>query len=141
GEVAPWIRLPLVPQCFVFGPLVHHFLLQQQNAVQQSFWTRRTSRYVHVDGDDRVDSLHHSVVVEHATARCTRAHRDRPLRLRHLLPDPPKHGRKLERNTACANQYVCLTRREALPLHTEAREVIPTRRRRHELDRTARGTE
>ena len=62
-------------------------LLQHHDAVDQAFGTRRTAGHVDVHRNDRVDALHHRVVVEHAAGRRARAHRDAPLRLRHLLPD------------------------------------------------------
>src|SRR5689334_24835073 len=50
----------------------------------EPFGTRRTSGDVDIDRDDRVDPLHDRVVVEDVAGRGAGAHRDRPLRLRHL---------------------------------------------------------
>src|SRR5437016_13499357 len=140
-ELTAWIGLHLIAQGWVGRALLHHFILEHHDAVHQSFGPRWTAGHIHVHRDDGVDTLHHRVVVEHATARRAGTHRDAPLRLRHLLPDAAQHRRELERHAAGADQDVCLTRGEALQLHADTRQIITTRGSRHALDRATRYAE
>ncbi len=116
-------------------------LLQEHDPVHQAFRPRRAARDVDVHRDDRVDPLHHRVVVEDPAGRGAGAHRDGPLGLRHLVPDPPDDGGQLERQTAGADQHVGLAGRKAHPLHAEPRQVEAARGGSHELDGAAGGPE
>src|SRR5262245_19885416 len=140
-ELGGWIRLHLLTERFIGRAFAFDFLLQHEDAVEQTLWPWRTAGDVDVDRDDAVDALHDGVVVEHAAARRARAHRDAPFRLGHLLPDTTQHRRELERHSARADEEVGLARRERLAFHAEAREVVIARGGRHELDRAARGAE
>src|SRR5215212_2336470 len=136
-ELARRIRIYLLANLLVGASLGHDFLLEHANPIKKSFRARRASGNVDIDGDDRVDSLHHRVVVEHSARGCARSHRNAPLRLWHLLPDSAKHRGELEWNASGADQYVSLPRREAHSLHAESREVEAGSRGRHEFDRAA----
>src|SRR6476661_6939436 len=130
-----------VAQRVVRDALSHDLLLEQSNAVDETFGPRRASRYVDIDRDDRVDALDHRVVVEDPAGRGARAHGDGPLGLRHLVPDPPDDRRELERQPAGADQHVRLAGRKALALHAEAGDVEAAGRRGHVLDGAARRAE
>src|SRR5262245_58579186 len=136
-ELGGWIRLHLLTERFIGRAFAFDFLLQHEDAVEQTLWPWRTAGDVDVDRDDAVDALHDGVVVEHATARRARAHRDTPFGLGHLLPDATQHRRELERHSARANEQVGLARRKRLALHAEPCEVVVTCGSRHELDRAA----
>src|SRR5438876_2318893 len=108
--------------------------MQQEHAVQQPFRPRRAPGDVDVHGDDGVDALHHRVVVEDAAGGRAGAHRDHPFGLGHLIVDPPDDRGQLEGQPAGADQDVRLSRRERLPFHAEASEVVAAGGGGHELD-------
>src|SRR6476661_1666798 len=56
----------LVAQRVVRDALSHDLLLEQSDAVDQTFGPRRASRHVDIDRDDGIDALHHRVIVEDA---------------------------------------------------------------------------
>src|SRR2546423_1342823 len=78
---------PILPLVRIDGDL----LLQLQYAVDERLRSRGATRHVHVDRHDFIDTLPDGVVVEDAAAGGARAHRDHPLRLRHLVVDLPQH--------------------------------------------------
>src|SRR5207237_10544675 len=84
--------------------LAFDLLVEEKNTVQQSFRTWRAAGDVDVDRHDRVDALHHRVVVENTAGRSAGAHRDHPLGLRHLIVDAAEHRRELEPEPADATQ-------------------------------------
>ena len=54
-----------VAQPLIGHPLPLHLFLEHHDAVDEALGTRWTAGYVHVHGNDRVDPLHHGVIVEH----------------------------------------------------------------------------
>src|SRR6478752_3020319 len=76
------------------------FVLQFEQCVKQVFRARRTAGYIDVHGDDLIDTLQHGVGVERAADGRTGAHRDNPLRIRHLVVDTLYHWRHLQRYSA-----------------------------------------
>src|SRR6267378_1277410 len=137
-ELTRRIGLHLVADSLVGRALVLDLLLEHANAVDETLGARRATRNVHVNRNDRVDSLHHRVIVEHSASRGAGAHRDTPFGLRHLLPDAADNRGELEGDATCADKYVGLPRRVAHAFHPEAREFEIAGRSRHELDRAAR---
>ena len=125
----------------VLQTLLHHLLLQHHDAVHECFRPRRTSRDVHVDGNDRIDPLHHGVVVKHAARGRTGPHRNHPLRLWHLLIDPSNDGRKFQRHTSGTEEHIGLARGVAESLHPKSCKVEATGGGRHEFDGAAGRTE
>ena len=115
----------------------HDLVLQQRDRVDQLLRTRRTSGNVDIDRDDLVHALHERVVVEDAARRCARAHRDDPLRLRHLLPELANHRRHFVGDAAGNNHQVGLPRRWPEYFGAEARNIETRRAHRHHLDRAA----
>ena len=109
------------------GVVLDH-LAQLQHSVHQRLRARRAARDVHVDrhelvgGDERV-------VVEDAHRGAAGAHRDRPLRLEHLVVDAAHDRRHLDRDAPGEDQQVGLARRGAEGLEAEARDVDAGRRR------------
>jgi len=74
------------------------------------------------------------VIVEHAGGGGAGAHRDHPLRLRHLLVEPPDDGRHLVRNPPGDDHQVRLPRRASKHLRPEARDIEARRAHRHHFD-------
>src|SRR3990170_4193992 len=140
-ELTLGVRLHFVARTRIGRALVHYLFLKHPDTVDETFRTRWTSGHEDVDRYDRVDSLHDGVVVEHPARRCTCAHRDAPLRLRHLLPDAANDRSKLEGHAPRADEDICLSWGKAHALHAEAREIEITGRGRHELDRATGGSE
>ena len=105
-------------------------------AVHQRLRARRAAGDVDVDrhelvgGDERV-------VVEDAGRAAAGAHRDRPLRLEHLVVDAADDRRHLDRDAPGEDQQVGLARRGAERLEAEARDVDARGDDRHHLDRAA----
>jgi hypothetical protein len=75
----------------VDGALALDFVLQVDDRLDQLLGPGRAAGHVHVDRDEAVDTLHDGVGVEHAPRAGAGAHRDAPLGLVHLLPDPLQH--------------------------------------------------
>src|SRR5262245_45144049 len=123
------------------GTRSRDFLLQLHEAINERFRTRRAARYIHVHRNHLIDTLDDGVVIEDAADRRTRAHRDDPLRVGHLVVDAPHGGRHLSRQPAGDDHQVRLARRAAEHLGAESRDIVPTGRHRHHLDRTAREAE
>src|SRR5256885_12182188 len=59
--------------------------------------TRRAPRHEHVNRHDLIAALDDGVVVEDAADAGAGAHRDHPLRLGHLVVNPPQEDRKSTR--------------------------------------------
>src|SRR5712672_2274336 len=58
-ELAGRIWLHLISDSFVGCPFVHDLLLEHPDAVYETLWPWRAARDVDINGNDRVDSLHH----------------------------------------------------------------------------------
>src|SRR5213593_1803484 len=87
-------------------------VLELHQAVDDALGAGWASRDVHVDGDDRVDSLNRRVVVVEAARAGADAEGHHPLGLAHLVIDPLEHWRHLVADGAHHEQHVGLTRRE-----------------------------
>src|SRR4051794_5532196 len=105
-ELTLRIGLHLIASSFIGRALVLHFFLEHADAVDETLRTGRTSGHININRNDGIDPLHHLIVVEHSTGRCTSAHGYAPLRLWHLLPDSPNDRSELERNAPGADQNV-----------------------------------
>ncbi len=103
------------------GVVLDH-LAQLQDAVHQRLRPRRAAGHVHVDRHELV-GRHERVVVEHAHRAAARAHRDRPLRLEHLVVEPADDRRHLDRHAPREDDQVGLARRGAERLEAEAGDV------------------
>ena len=117
--------------------IVLHLLLQLDDCIENCFRSWGTSRNVNVDRYDFVDSLHDVICAIEAATRRAGAHRDDPLRLRHLVVNLLQHRPHLVVNSAENHQHIGLFRRKAHDFRAETREVIMRRDRRHEFNRTA----
>src|SRR5205823_9037519 len=95
------------------GARPRDFLLKLDDAVNERFRARRTPGHVHVDRNHLVDALDDRVIVEHAADRRACAHRDDPLRIRHLVIDAAHRRRHLSRETAGDDHQVRLPGRAA----------------------------
>ena len=104
--------------------------------MHQRLGPRRAAGHVHVDRHELV-RRHDRVVVEDAHRAGAGAHRDRPLRLEHLVVDAAHDRRHLDRDAAGEDQQVGLARRGAEGLEAEARDVDARGDDRHHLDRAA----
>src|SRR5882724_632481 len=99
--------------------LTHQWLLsrysplQFHQAIQNSLGSRRTSRDVHVDGNDTINSLNRRIVIVKATARGTSTKRHHPLGLRHLLVHTLQDRGKFVFYRPYNHQWVSLSRAEA----------------------------
>src|SRR5437868_12070361 len=93
----PWVRRRNLP--FEFPPVecagFANLVLQVNDRLNDLLRPRWAAGYVDVDRHESIHSLDHGIGVEHAAARCTGAHRDTPLGLRHLQPNALKHGQHL----------------------------------------------
>src|SRR4051794_24080837 len=114
-----------------------HLLLELEEAVDQPLRRRRAAGDVHVHRDDLVDALHHVIGAIEAARAGAGAHRDDPLRLRHLVVDLLQHRAHLVVDGARHQQHVALPGREAHHLGAEPRQVVVARHGGHELDRAA----
>ncbi len=97
--------------------------------------------HVDVDRHDLIDTLHERVIVEDAADRRTRAHRDHPLGLGHLVVDAAQRRRHFPRETAGDDHQVRLAGRTAEHFGAEAGDVVPRAAHRHHLDGAAREAE
>src|SRR4051794_11421853 len=111
-------------------------LAQLEDPVRERLGPRRAAGHVHVDWHELV-GRHDRVVVEDAHARRAGAHRDRPLRLEHLVVDAPDDRRHLDADAAAEDQQVGLARGGAECLEPETRDVHARGDDRHHLDRAA----
>src|SRR6188508_1700217 len=74
-------------------PLLVDLALQLNDAVDERLGTRGASRHEDVDRHDLINALNNGIVVEHAAAARTGAHRDHPLGLGHLVVNPAQYRR------------------------------------------------
>ena len=109
---------------------------QPEDAVHERLGPRRAAGHVDVDGHELV-GRHDRVVVEDAHRRRAGAHRDRVLRLEHLVVDAPHDRRHLDRDAAGDDEQVGLARRGAEGLEAEAGHVDARGDDRHHLDGAA----
>src|SRR3954447_15575963 len=109
---------------------------QLEDAVDQRLGPRRAARDVDVDRHELV-GRHDRVVVEDAHRARARAHRDRVLRLEHLVVDAPDDGRHLDADPARQDDHVRLARGGAERLEAEPRDVHARADHAHHLDRAA----
>src|SRR4249919_4288679 len=99
-------------------------LLQLVEAVEYGLRPRWAAGDVDVDRHELVGALDHRVVGEHAAGGGAGAHRDRPLRLQHLVVEAADERRHLDRDPAREDDQVGLARRGAQGLGAEAGEVV-----------------
>src|SRR6185437_2157087 len=87
-------------------------LLQLQNPVNQRFGGRRATRHVHIHRHDAVAAAHHRIrIVVIAAAIRAGAHRNDPLRIRHLVVHLAQGRRHLVDQRAGHDHHVGLARR------------------------------
>src|SRR3989441_409786 len=112
-------------------------LAQLQEPVDEGLGPHGAAGDEDVRGDERVRALHDRVrVVVRPAADRTLAHRDHPLRLRHLLVQPPDRGTQLQGDRAIEQEDVALAGARAVD-DAEPLCVIPRVARRRHLNRTA----
>src|SRR6266568_646182 len=130
-----------LPRLHPSGPLRLDLRAQLEEAVDEGLGPDGAAGDEDVRGDERVRSLDDRVRVVIGTA-ADRAlpHRDDPLRLRHLLVEPPDGGSQLERDRAIQQEDVTLPRGRSVDDPEALRIVAGVRRRRH-LDRAAHDSE
>src|SRR5215211_2680257 len=97
----------------------------------------RTTWNVNVNRNDLVDTLDNGVVIKNTTGRRASAHRDNPLRLRHLVVNPAQHRRHLARYATGDDHHVSLSRARTKYLSTKTRQIVSRRGRVHHFDRAA----
>src|SRR6266568_7406523 len=114
--------------------LTLNLVLKFEQRVEQRLGPRRASRHVNVHRDDVVRALQHRVAPIHAAGRGTRAHRDDPFRLGHLVVDALHGHGHLVSHRARDDHAIGLPWRKAHHFHSEARNIKPARPRRHEFD-------
>ncbi len=90
--------------------------------MHQRLRARRAAGDVHVDRHELV-GRHQRVVVEDPHRAAASAHRDRPLRLEHLVIQPPDDRRHLDRHAPGEDDQVGLAGGGAERLEAEARDV------------------
>src|SRR5215213_5316934 len=78
-ELAPRIRIHLLANVSICAAFGHDLLLKHPYAVEKTFGARRTAWHVDIDRNDRVDPLHHRIVVEHPAGGSACAHGYAPL--------------------------------------------------------------
>src|SRR5215207_8013945 len=99
--------------------------LKRHNPEDQSFRSRWAARHVDIHGYNPVRSHEHGVAVEERSARDRAgAHRDDPLRLRHLLVEACHPLGHLRRNGAGDNHDVRLPRGSGKETGSKAVEVV-----------------
>ena len=126
----------LVALAPALGGVVHDLLAQLEDAVHERLGARRAAGHVHVDGHELV-GRDDRVVVEDAHRRGAGAHRDRPLRLEHLVVDAADDRGHLDRHAARDDHQVGLARRGAERLRADACGVHAAGDDGHHLDRAA----
>jgi hypothetical protein len=72
---------------------------------------------------------------QNSAGRRAGAHRNHPLRFRHLIVDATQHRRHLSRNASRDDHHVSLSRAGAKHFRTKARQIVSRRSRVHHLDR------
>src|SRR3990170_9549 len=108
-----------------------------QEPVNQGLGPHRAAGDEDVRRNESVAALYDAVrIVVRPAADCALAHRDDPLRLRHLLVQPADHGAELEGDRAVQKEDVALPRRGPVD-HAEPLRIVPRIRRRRHLDRAA----
>src|SRR5215212_2226829 len=89
-------------------------LLELHHPVDEPLGPRRAAGHVDIDGHDPIDPLDRGVAPLVSTARARAvAHRDAPLRFRHLLPQPHERAGHLRRQGAGDDEDVRLARTRA----------------------------
>src|SRR4051794_9027122 len=109
---------------------------QLEDAVDQRLGPRRAAGHVHVDRHELV-GRDKRVVVEDAHRARAGAHRDRELRLEHLVVDTADDRRHLDADPARQDDQVGLARRGPGRFEAEARDVHARADVAHPLDRAA----
>ena len=104
--------------------------------MHQALRARRAARHVDVDRQELV-GRDERVVVEHPHRAAAGAHRDRPLRLEHLVVEPADDGGHLDGHAARQDDQVGLPGRSPEGLVAEARDVHPRARGVELLHRAA----
>src|SRR5690606_18237762 len=122
---------------FLWNPLASDLFLQFEDTVQQRLGPRRTTRHVHIDGNDPVDTVDDVVlaVIGAAVDRAA-AHGQDPPGLGHLVVQHLDPIGNLFVDRPRDDHQVRLPRRGAED-HSKPVKVIPRRPRRHHFNRTA----
>src|SRR3990172_8856709 len=108
-----------------------------QEAVDQGLGPHGAAGDEDVRRDEGVGTLHDAVgIVVRTAANRALAHRDDPLRLRHLLVEPTDSGPELEGDRPIQQEDVALPRGRSVN-HAETLHVVPRVRGRGHLDRAA----
>ena len=113
------------------------FFLQVNNRPNQLLRSRRAARHIYVHRHKPIDPLYHGVCIENTTRTSTSTHRDAPLRLRHLQPNPLQHRQHLHHNATRDNHQIALPRRKTHDFATESRKVVLASSRTHQFNTTA----
>src|SRR3990170_5453150 len=116
-------------------------LAELQESIDERLRPHRASGDEDVRGYERVRTLHDRVRLEVRPA-ADRAfpHRNLPLRVRHLLVEPPDRRPELQRNRTVQEEDVTLTRARSVD-YAEPLDVIPRVARCRHLDRAAHDAE
>src|SRR6478609_6487418 len=101
--------------------------LQLGEAVEDRLRPRRAAGDVDVDRHELVGTLYDRVVGEHAAAGGAGAHRDRPLRLQHLVIEAADDRRHLDRDPAREDDHVGLAWRGTPGLSAKSGNVVSRR--------------
>ena len=120
-----------VPQTGHSG--LHHLLLQLEDTVHQSLGRWRTARNININGHDSVTPTHHRVrVMVVASTIGTRAHRNDPSRVGHLIVNLSQRRSHFVGQSAGNNHDIGLTRRRS-ENNTQSVLVISGSRNVHHL--------
>src|SRR5579863_3279755 len=110
-------------------------LLEERDGIHKLFGTRRAPRDVDIYRDHLVHSLHNGVVVEDPARGRAGAHRNYPLRFRHLVIKTPNDRSHFLRYAAGNDHQIRLPRRRAKYFGAKAGNVEARCPHRHHLDR------
>ena len=119
------------------GACAANFGLHIHDGLEELFGAWRTSRDVHIHGDEAVDALDHGVSVEDTAGAGAGAHGDAPLRFWHLEPDSLEDGQHFHNDAASHDEQVALAGAEPHDFGAEAGKVVAGGRSGHELNAAA----
>src|SRR5215213_5622455 len=108
--------------------------MEEEDAVDQLLRARWASGNIDIDRYNFVHSLHHCIIVEVTAYSGACAHRNHPVRCRHLVIELTDNWCHFTRNATCDNHQIRLARAGSVQLHTEARQVVVGSLRRHHLN-------
>ena len=133
------IHLLAIPQDSLARPA--DLALQLQDTVQKRLSTWGAAWHIQVNRNDPIASTHDTVaIVVVTTAICTRAHRDHPAWLWHLVIPLPEGWRHFVCECASHNHDITLTRSRT-EHNTETILIVARARCMHHLDGAASQTE